>query len=92
MSWRERISSRKRFEDYRKRRREDPTGRDADQHEREKDRNRDRTPHQHRSLGRLYRELALLRRLLRLSQAARAERRELHSGRPAAERREVARA
>ena len=59
LSWRERISSRKRFDEYRKRRREDPTGRGADQKERAKQ--------QHRSLGRLYRELNRLLRGHRLS-------------------------
>jgi ATP-binding cassette subfamily B protein/subfamily B ATP-binding cassette protein MsbA len=59
LSWRERISSRKRFDEYRKRRREDPTGRGADQNERAKQ--------QHRSLGRLYRELNRLLRGHRLS-------------------------
>jgi ATP-binding cassette subfamily B protein/subfamily B ATP-binding cassette protein MsbA len=69
LSWRERISSRKRFEDYRKRRREDPTGRVTDRQERDQDwkRDRDRAPHQHRSLVRLYRELSRLLRGHRLS-------------------------
>jgi ATP-binding cassette subfamily B protein/subfamily B ATP-binding cassette protein MsbA len=53
------MSSRKRFDAYRKRRREDPTGRGADQKERAKQ--------QHRSLGRLYRELNRLLRGHRLS-------------------------
>jgi hypothetical protein len=39
----------------------------------------------HRHMGQLYRELTLLRRLLRLSQAARDERRELQSRRRTAE-------
>jgi ATP-binding cassette subfamily B protein/subfamily B ATP-binding cassette protein MsbA len=71
LSWRERISSRKRFEDYRQRRREDPTGRKAEQQERERDgekgRDREAAPHQHRSLVRLYRELNPLLRGHRLS-------------------------
>ncbi len=63
LSWRERISSRKRFDEYRKRRREDPTGRAADQKDGEQAR------HQNRSLGRLYRELNRLLRGHRLSVA-----------------------
>jgi ATP-binding cassette subfamily B protein/subfamily B ATP-binding cassette protein MsbA len=59
LSWRQRISSRKRFDDYRRRRRADPTGRADDPREREKPK--------HRSLGRLYRELNRLLRGHRLS-------------------------
>jgi hypothetical protein len=43
----------------------------------------------HRHMGRLYRELALLRRLLRLSQAARDERRGPQSDPQSAGRQEV---
>jgi ATP-binding cassette subfamily B protein/subfamily B ATP-binding cassette protein MsbA len=63
VSWRERISSRKRFEDYRNRRRDDPTGRVAE----ERQRDAHRPPDQHRSLGRLYRELNRLLRGHRLA-------------------------
>src|SRR5258706_3441347 len=57
LSWRRRISSRKRFEDYRRRRREEPAARDGPAGERT----------QHRSLGRLYRELNRLLRGQRLA-------------------------
>src|SRR5689334_12031189 len=57
LSWRERISSRKRFEDYRRRRREKAAdgGDEA------------ASPTKHRSLGRLYRELSRLLRGQKLS-------------------------
>ena len=48
-------------------------------------------PSIHERMGCLYRELALLRRLLRLSQAAREERHAPHADLPSASRQEVAR-
>jgi ATP-binding cassette subfamily B protein/subfamily B ATP-binding cassette protein MsbA len=59
LSWRERISSRKRFEDYRRRRREEPAARG--------DAAGVAAQAQHRSLGRLYRELNAWLRGQRLS-------------------------
>ena len=59
LSWRERISSRKRFDDYRRRRREAARGGGADA--------TDAARQQHRSLARLYRELNGLLRGHRLS-------------------------